>query len=279
MVVSLDAQQQRSIDEIVLLLEGRRFAVLTGAGVSTDSGIPDYRGEGAPVRSPMSISQFLDDPAYRARYWAGGHLGWQRFSTIAPNAGHRALARLEAAGHANGVVTQNVDGLHVRAGSLRVVDLHGSMSRVRCLRCGQSFAREAIAEAISAANPWLQTTDDVRLNPDGDVEVDDISRFTVPGCSVCGGMLKPEVVYFGELVPRDRFEAAAAIVAGAEAVLVAGSSLVVNTGIRLVEQARRSGKPVVIINRGPTRWDARADHKLDAGTSETLTELAGRLIR
>lgn len=267
-------QQRRTLDDIAVLLADRRVAALTGAGISTDSGIPDYRGEGAPVRSPMSISQFLDDPAYRARYWAGGHLGWKRFSTIEPNAGHRALARLETAGIVHGVVTQNVDGLHVRAGSRRVVDLHGSMSRVRCLRCGQSFAREAIAEAISTANPWLETTDDVRMNPDGDVEVGDIARFSVPECSVCAGMLKPEVVYFGELVPRDRFEAAAAIVAGSDAVLVTGSSLVVNSGIRLVEQARRRGSPVVIINRGPTRWDQRAEIRLDAGTSESLSVLA-----
>jgi NAD-dependent SIR2 family protein deacetylase len=269
--------ESAQLDAAVAALAGRSIAALTGAGISTDSGIPDYRGEGAPPRNPMSFDEFLTDERYRARYWAGSHLGWRRFSTVEPNAGHLALARMERAGLVTGVITQNVDGLHRRAGSRRVIDLHGTMARVRCLACGTVFPREEIAERLAAANPWLDEPDEVRLSPDGDVEVASVERFIVPECSVCGGMLKPDVVYFGELVPVDLFDEAAALVAESEALLVAGSSLVVNTGIRLLERARRDRKPVVIINRGATRWDARADVKLDAGTSEMLVALAERL--
>lgn len=266
-----------AIDAAVEVLAGRTIAALTGAGISTDSGIPDYRGEGAPQRTPMSFDEFLADERYRARYWAGSHLGWRRFSTVHPNPGHRALAELERDGIVLGVVTQNVDGLHARAGSRRVVDLHGTMSRVRCLSCGTMFPREEIATRIADANPWIEQPDEVVLSPDGDVEVSSVERFTVPACSVCGGILKPDVVFFGEFVPTGRFDDAVALLEESDALLVAGSSLVVNTGIRLLDRAERAGKPVVIVNRGATRWDACAAVKLDAGTSETLVALAERL--
>lgn len=266
-----------ALDAAVDLLRGGRFAILTGAGVSTDSGIPDYRGEGAPVRQPMTVQQFLADERSRKRYWAGSHLGWRRFDGARPNAGHLAIAGLEADGLLDGVVTQNVDGLHLKAGSQHVVDLHGSMDRVRCLNCGQMFARTDIAARISAANPWLEAPDAVQLRPDGDVEVREVDAFVIPECTICGGMLKPEVVFFGEVVPAPKFAAARALVAGADALVIAGSSLVVNSGIRLLQVATRRRLPVIIINRGETKGDGRATVKIDGGTSEALVAIRERL--
>jgi len=266
------------LDAAVGLLIGRRVSVLTGAGVSTDSGIPDYRGEGAPKRTPMTIQMFLESEASRKRYWAGSHLGWRFFNEAQPNLGHRVLADLESSGVINGVVTQNVDGLHLRAGSRRVVDLHGSLDRVVCLDCGQVFARSEIAERIDVANPWLSQPDAVRLNPDGDAEVERVDEFVIPVCTVCGGRLKPDVVFFGEFVPTEKFSAARDMVDLSDALLIAGSSLAVNSGIRLLEHARRARKPIVIINRGETKGDGRAAVKIDGGTSETLQALGGRLM-
>lgn len=273
----LTPELERGIDETVALLAGRRFAVLTGAGVSTDSGIPDYRGEGAPKRTPMTFQQFLADDRFRKRYWAGSHLGYRRFAAARPNEGHRALARLESAGAANGVITQNVDGLHKQAGSQRVVDLHGSMDRVLCLVCGQVFAREAITARIDAANPWLDTEGAVEIAPDGDAIVADVDAFVVPDCTVCGGHLKPDVVFFGEFIPAEKYREASALVRSADALVIAGSSLVVNSGIRLLEEARRRRLPIVIVNRGETKGDLRATIKLNGGTTETLVELSRRL--
>jgi NAD-dependent SIR2 family protein deacetylase len=266
-----DLAAAADIERAIALLTGRRFTVLTGAGVSTDSGIPDYRGEGAPVRTPMTVQQFLSGAEFRKRYWAGSHLGWRTFRSAAPNEGHRALADLEIAGQVNGVVTQNVDGLHLRAGSRRVVDLHGSMDRVHCLTCGQVFARDSVAEQIDLLNPWLDEPGMVELAPDGDVEVHGIGRFQVPDCTICGGVLKPDVVFFGEFVPLEKFTEAAALIRTADALVIAGSSLVVNSGIRLLEQAARRKLPIVVINRGDTKGDSRAAVKIAAGTSETLT--------
>jgi NAD-dependent SIR2 family protein deacetylase len=266
-----------SLDAAVSALRGRTLAVLTGAGVSTDSGIPDYRGAGAPVRRPMTFQQFLANDNSRKRYWAGSHLGWKRFDSAEPNAGHRALVSLELAGIVDGIITQNVDGLHLRAGSQRVVDLHGTMDRVRCLTCGQTYARASIAERIAADNPWLETPEAVELSPDGDVQVVDVDGFTIPACSVCGGILKPEVVFFGEFVPKEKFAEASALMQSADALVIAGSSLAVNSGIRLLEQASRRKLPVIIINRGDTKGDNRATVKINAGTTETLTALVERL--
>ncbi|MDX2375294.1 NAD-dependent deacetylase [Microbacterium sp. LRZ72] len=258
-------------------LAGRTLTILTGAGVSTDSGIPDYRGKGTPTRSPMTAQQFLGDAAARRRYWVGSHLGWKAFSSAQPNDGHRAIARLEDSGLATGVITQNVDGLHVRAGSARVVELHGTMRRVFCTHCGQVFDRRDVAERIETQNPWVALPENVPLGPDGDVLPGSTDEFIVPECSVCGGMLKPDVVFFGEYIPPERFREAEQLVQASQGLLIAGSSLVVNSGIRLVERARRKRQPVVIVNRGQTRADGKADVKVDAGTSEVLRALASAL--
>ncbi len=276
---ALSASASVALERAVELLAGRSIAVLTGAGVSTDSGIPDYRGEGAPVRTPMTFEMFLSGEEFRKRYWAGSHLGWKRFDGATPNAGHMALARLERDEITNGVITQNVDGLHLKAGSQHVVDLHGTMHRVRCLECGQTFARDDIARRITEANPWLDLPESVELAPDGDVVITGVENFIVPACTVCGGILKPEVVFFGELVPTEKFHEALSLVQSADALLIAGSSLAVNSGIRLLDRAVKRHLPIIIVNRGATKGDSRADVKIDAGTSQILTALAERLDR
>ncbi|QPZ39920.1 Sir2 family NAD-dependent protein deacetylase [Paramicrobacterium chengjingii] len=278
-MTATNARETRRIDEAADLLTDRRIAFLTGAGVSTDSGIPDYRGDGAPRRTPMTIEQFLADEVARKRYWAGSHRGWKMFDAAAPNDGHRVIAQFESAGLSTGVITQNVDSLHGQAGSRRHVELHGTLHRVVCLSCGQVYKRHDLARTLDELNPWLENPDAVEINPDGDADVADPSRFVVPGCELCGGILKPEVVFFGEVVPTATFRLAAGLVAQADALVVAGSSLVVNSGIRIVEIARRRNLPIVIINRGDTKGDSRATIKLDAGTTTTLAALAVRLIR
>ena len=276
-MTELDAGAAEAVSRAVTALAGRRVAVLTGAGVSTDSGIPDYRGKGAPVRTPMTAEQFLTSEAARRRYWVGSQLGWRAFAAAEPNAGHRALADLEQNGIATGVVTQNVDGLHVRAGSRRVVELHGTMRRVFCTHCGQVFDRRDLAERVEAENPWITVPESVALGPDGDVLPESTDGFVIPACTVCGGMLKPDVVFFGEYIPAEKFREAEQLVHASEGLVIAGSSLVVNSGIRLLERARRRRLPVVIVNRGETRADARASVKIDAGTSEVLRALAEAL--
>ncbi|RKS89460.1 NAD-dependent SIR2 family protein deacetylase [Microbacterium sp. AG790] len=276
-VPHLDPETADAVERAVDALSGRRIAVLTGAGVSTDSGIPDYRGKGAPTRTPMTAQQFLSSASSRRRYWVGSHLGWRAFAAAEPNDGHLALAELESRGIASGVVTQNVDGLHVRAGSRRVVELHGTMRRVLCTHCGQVFDRRDLAARVEADNPWITVPDAVELGPDGDVLPSSSDGFVVPECSVCRGMLKPDVVFFGEYIPVAKFTEAEQLVQTSEALVIAGSSLVVNSGIRLLERARRRKLPVVIVNRGQTRGDARATVKIDAGTTEVLRALARAL--
>jgi NAD-dependent SIR2 family protein deacetylase len=277
-VSGLSAEHTVLIDDAAEILRAGRTAVLTGAGLSTDSGIPDYRGEGAPVRTPMTFSQFVDDPEYRKRYWAGSQLGWKRFDGAQPNRGHRALADLELDGRINGVITQNVDGLHLKAGSQRVVELHGTMDRVRCLRCGQLYARTDIAARILETNPWIDEPSAIQLGPDGDVDVASTTDFVVPACGACDGILKPDIVFFGEFIPREKFVEASALVQKADALLIAGSSLVVNSGIRLLDHALRRKIPIVIVNRGQTKGDSRATLKIDAGATETLEGLRERLL-
>lgn len=273
----LSDEQADTLGRAIEVLSGRTLAVLTGAGVSTDSGIPDYRGKGAPTRTPMTAQQFLSDDAARRRYWVGSHLGWRAFSAAEPNAGHHALATLESRRVAAGVITQNVDGLHVRAGSSRVVELHGTMRRVFCTQCGQVFDRRDVGARVEADNPWITVPENIPLGPDGDVLPESTTGFVVPQCSVCDGMLKPDVVFFGEYIPVEKFREAEALVHSSDALVIAGSSLVVNSGIRLVERARRRKIPVVIVNRGMTRADAKATVKVDAGTSDVLSAFAEHL--
>jgi NAD-dependent SIR2 family protein deacetylase len=266
------------IDDAVAVLSGRFAAVLTGAGVSTDSGIPDYRGVGAPKAHPMTLSNFLQSPRHRQRYWLGSHLGWNQFASAAPNPGHTAIAWAEASSVFSGVVTQNVDALHHKAGSLRVVDLHGRLDKVRCIHCGQSFSRQAIATRIDALNPWLSRQEIVGdIRPDGDVDVAISEEFVVPACDMCDGVLKPEVIFFGEFVPGGVFTQAASLLGRSDALVVAGSSLVVNTGMRLVSLAHKRKIPIVIINRGPTKADPWATVRIEGGTSETLNAIVSRL--
>ncbi|MHA7284312.1 NAD-dependent protein deacetylase [Arthrobacter sp. TMS2-4] len=267
------------LDEAVALLGGQRLAVLTGAGLSTDSGIPDYRGPQSVPRNPMTYQQFVGDEALRRRYWARNHLGWRHLRRADPNAGHTAIARLEQRSLLSGLITQNVDRLHSSAGSINVIDLHGTFDRVVCLQCAAPFARSRIAEILEALNPgYLERESDAGdIAPDADADVDDTGEFLMAPCPVCGGMLKPDFVYFGENVPKGRVADAYAIVDDAAALLVAGSSLSVMSGLRFVRHAAKAGKPVVIINRGWTRGDEFASLKIEAGVSEALTYLAEQL--
>jgi NAD-dependent SIR2 family protein deacetylase len=224
---------------------------------------------------PMNFSEFASGPAARQRYWARSHLGWQRMRAARPNPGHHALATMERHGVVSAVITQNVDGLHRQAGSQVVVDLHGRIADVLCLTCGDRSSRVALHERLSELNPGFGAGVDVGTRPDGDVALEDVSGFRLAGCTRCGGPLKPDVVFFGENVPRERVERCRALVERASALLVAGSSLAVLSGLRFVRQAHRAGIPVVILNRGTTRGDDLATVRLDAGCSETLSRLAG----
>jgi len=270
------------LDDLVSLVDGRRWVTLTGAGVSTDSGIPDYRGPSAPPSSPMMYDEFVSDEANRRRYWARSMLGWQSFGRALPNDGHRAL--VGAPGLA-GVITQNVDGLHEAAGSERVVDLHGRIDRVVCLSCRTYSPRADLQARLQELNPGVDgylpagaaELDAARLRPDGDAVVDHWQDVRVPSCEVCGGVLKPDVVFFGESARREVVAAAYELVDSADALVVLGSSLTVMSGLRFVRHAARLGKPVAIINRGPTRGDDRATVRMDAGTTETLLALRARL--
>lgn len=268
------------LDRVRDLLAGRRVAVLTGAGISTDSGIPDYRSPGAPPRNPMTYQQFVGDPVFRQRYWARNHVGWRRMDASRPNAGHRALARMERAGVVTGLITQNVDLLHTKAGHRAVIDLHGTYLRVRCLSCGSLLSRLTLADRLEAANPTFSddlTLTGVEVAPDADAVIADTSAFRMVDCAHCGGLLKPDIVYFGESVPKDRVAAAFSMVDAADALLVAGSSLTVMSGLRFVRHAAKTQRPVVIINRGPTRGDELATLRVDAGCSTVLTALADSL--
>ena len=265
-----------ALDERVVpeLLHAGRLVVLTGAGLSTDSGIQDYRGPGSPARQPMTDQEFVSGPAARQRYWARSHLGWSRMRSAAPNAGHLALA----AARPELVITQNVDGLHEAAGTPRLVALHGRIADVVCLSCRRTSSRAALADRMARANPgYAARHASAAPRPDGDVELDDTADFVVPSCERCGGVLKPDVVFFGENVPAARvqqcYDAVDALSPG-DVLLVGGSSLTVMSGFRFVRRAAKAGVPVVIVNRGATRGDDLATVKLDSGCSEFLVALA-----
>ncbi|MEJ5868051.1 NAD-dependent protein deacetylase [Pseudokineococcus sp. 5B2Z-1] len=269
-------------------LLGRGGAVvLSGAGLSTDSGIPDYRGPRGSLQRhvPMTYQAFTgateDGPAARRRYWARSHVGWRVIARSRPNAGHRAVAALEHAGLVRGIITQNVDGLHQAGGSRDVVELHGSLDRVVCLACRDVSPRERLDARLRAANPGFAPEPPAgEVNPDGDVDLPEeaVSRFVVVPCERCGaGPLKPDVVFFGETVPRPRVEECAARVDAARSLVVLGSSLTVMSGYRFVLRARRAGLPVAVLGQGPTRADATATLRLDAPLTPVLSGVLDRL--
>ncbi|MDX1647726.1 MAG: NAD-dependent protein deacetylase [Longimicrobiales bacterium] len=273
--------------ELLALLEGRRVVVLVGAGCSTESGIPDYRGPDGSLRTrqPMQYAEFVGSSEARTRYWARSAVGWRRVAEARPNEAHRALARLEEGGVLAGVITQNVDGLHQEAGSRRVVELHGTLAWVRCLECGHRVRREDHQRRLMQANPgWTDAVSDHAgsgsVAPDGDAEVigEAVRSFSVPGCRVCGGILKPDVVFFGESVPARVVERAWALFAEGDVLLVVGSSLTVFSGRRFVYRAVERQTPVAVVNLGPTRADDVAAVKVEGRLGRLLPAVADELL-
>jgi NAD-dependent SIR2 family protein deacetylase len=256
------------------LLPGSRLLALTGAGLSTDSGIPDYRGPSSPRRTPMTYAEFRSGTVARQRYWARSHVGWRHLHHADPNDGHRALAAMERSGRLSAVITQNVDGLHQAAGSRHVVDLHGRISGVVCLDCRETTSRTELHSRLEELNPGFGHGLSSDIAPDGDAVVGDIETFRIAPCRSCGGVLKPDVVFFGENVPKERVELCYSLVEQADALLVAGTSLTVMSGLRFVRRAHQRGIPVAIVNRGATRGDPLARLRLDAGCSQVLGALA-----
>ena len=277
MSVLPDVDAAAAVTELLL---GRRWVALTGAGMSTDSGIPDYRGPTSVRATPMQYGEFVGSEESRRRYWARSYLGWRRIGQAEPNAGHRALVELEEAG-LQGVLTQNVDGLHAAAGSTEVIDLHGRIADVVCLGCGRVSPRLELQQRLAELNPELDelapVLEHAELRPDGDAVVEDWHRFRLVACPACHGPLKPDVVFFGESVPKARVERAYALVDRAEVLVVLGSSLTVMSGLRFVRHQTKHGRPTVVVNRGTTRGDDLATLKLERGCSETLTALVDRL--
>ena len=257
-----------------------RLFVLSGAGISTESGIPCYRDrEGQRTgRAPILLKDFLGSDYARRRYWARSLIGWPIVQNAQPNGAHHALRALEARSRVHRLVTQNVDGLHIRAGNPDVIELHGNIGRVRCIECGERHTRAAVQRMLEAANPnFVGYT--APAVPDGDAHIEDLdfASFDVPGCTRCGGVLKPDVVFFGESVPRVLVDDAARSLEAADAMLVVGSSLMVYSGYRFCEWAAKSGKPIAAINIGKTRADALLALKVEAPCSEALERLIERL--
>jgi len=274
-------QRPADVDALADLVAVGDVVVLSGAGLSTESGIPDYRGATGTLRrhTPMTYQTFISDPRGRHRYWARSYVGWRRIRTARPNDGHRAVGELQQAGLLGAVITQNVDGLHQAGGADDVVELHGGLDRTVCLNCGDVAGRAGLDERLREANPTFGPRVD-EVNPDGDAELPDelLDGFVMVGCLVCGeGPLKPDVVFFGETVPRDRVDRCFELVDAAGSLLVLGSSLTVMSGYRFVLRAAKLGTPVAIVNVGPTRGDEKADVRVDAPLGVVLPELARRL--
>ncbi len=275
-----DDAYQREFGILADLIRGGDVVILTGAGLSTESGIPDYRGPSGRARraEPMTYQAFTGGATARQRYWARSHAGWRHVARAAPNAGHQAVAELERRGLVTGIITQNVDGLHQAAGARQVIELHGSLDRVTCLSCAQRTTREELDQRLRAANPdWAAQA--AVINPDGDAVLADeaVERFQVVDCLRCGGLLKPDVVFFGENVPRTRVDGCYALVEDAAALVVLGSSLTVMSGYRFVRRAAGLQIPVVIVNQGATRGDAHALATIGAPLGRALTRLVDGL--
>ncbi|HEX5195464.1 MAG TPA: NAD-dependent protein deacetylase [Solirubrobacteraceae bacterium] len=276
-MTELGAVDVRGLEQLRELIDGGDVVVLSGAGISTESGIPDYRGPNGRLRArlPISIGEFTGSAAARRRYWARAHAGWRRMAHASPNAGHRAVAELQRRGLLVGVITQNVDGLHQAAGARDVIELHGGLHDVICLDCGHVGSRAELDDRLRAANPGFAERT-VAINPDGDAELpaDQIQAFALVGCDRCGSdLVKPDVVFFGENVPRPRVDRCYELVASSALLLVLGSSLQVMSGLRFVHRAARDGIPAAIVNRGVTRGDEHALIKVDAPLGDTLTAL------
>ncbi|MFW0784624.1 Sir2 family NAD-dependent protein deacetylase [Gordonia sp. CPCC 206044] len=274
----VDEDVDDQIGRMRALLADRRFAILTGAGISTDSGIPDYRSPGAPARTPMTLEMFLSSPDFRRHYWARNHLGWRHMDAARPNDAHRAVTELQAQDRLCGVITQNVDMLHTKAGTRRVVELHGCYGRVRCLDCAWQISRHRLASELDALNAdfavRVRGRGAIEVAPDADAAIEDTSDFVMIDCPHCGGIVKPDIVYFGESVPKQTVQQAFSIVDEADALVVVGSSLTVMSGLRFARHAHRTGKPLVIVNRGATRADDIADLKIDHLAAVVLPALA-----
>lgn len=264
------------------LLKGHSLTILTGAGCSTESGIPDYRGPTSIQRKrrPIQYLEFIRKPEAQKRYWARSLVGWQTFARAKPNTAHASIATLERQGLARGLITQNVDGLHHAAGSHAGVELHGSLHRVTCLHCGARTSRDDMQEALLASNPATQQWH-VEIAPDGDAEVPDdaVHDFVVPNCGICGGVLKPDVVFFGENVPPRVLADAWGALERASALLIVGTSLAVYSSYRFVKRAHELKMPMVIINQGPTRGDELVDVRIDGRAGDVLPELIQTLVR
>ncbi|WP_241728066.1 Sir2 family NAD-dependent protein deacetylase, partial [Dietzia sp. DQ11-38-2] len=256
------------------LMRGRRTTILTGAGISTPSGIPDYRGPDSPARTPMTFQQFVGDPGFRRHYWARNHLGWRHMEAARPNAAHALLVDWERRGLVHGVITQNVDLLHLKAGSRRLVDLHGTYAVVTCLDCGLRQSRWALHEELDRLNPGfaerVATRGAIEVAPDADAVLADTADFRMVDCRRCSGVLKPDIVYFGENVPAHRVAAANDLVDESDLVIVVGSSLTVRSGYRFVRRAVTTGTPVVVINRGHTRAHSEATLTIDGDCVDVL---------
>jgi NAD-dependent SIR2 family protein deacetylase len=276
-----EARVTGSLGLLVDVVTSGDVLILSGAGLSTESGIPDYRGPTGLARraTPMTYQTFTGSAAARRRYWARSYLGWRYIAQAAPNQGHRAVAELSRRGLLAGIITQNVDGLHQAAGASEVTELHGSLHRVICLSCGQRTSRTELDRRLEAANPGWDTRAATLINPDGDAVLNDeaTDSFRVADCSACQGVLKPDVVFFGENVPRPRAEACYAMVESASALVVLGSSLTVMSGFRYVRHAASLRLPVVIVNQGATRGDPYATAALDAPLGHTLSAIVNRL--
>ena len=290
MTVASSVPHVQGLDALLALLRNRRVVVLAGAGCSTESGIPDYRGPESirQARKPIQYQEFVRSEASRVRYWARSAVGWTRIANARPNAGHRALAQMETGGIVRGIITQNVDGLHHAAGSQRVVELHGSLASVRCLDCGQVVRRDAFQEQLRMLNAdWTARLNGAKLDepveaaPDGDAELPAwaMESFRVPACDVCSGVMKPDVVFFGENVPPERVEEAWQLFEEADVLLVVGSSLTVYSGRRFIYRAQKDGIPIGIVNIGPTRADEMAEAKVEGHLGLVLPRLAESLLQ
>lgn len=278
-----DCELSRDIDTLSSLFRDNGTLVLTGAGISTGSGIPDYRGPDGTHRGdkPITLPAFLASADTQRTYWARSHIGWERFRAAKPNAAHYALTRLQQAGVIHRIVTQNVDGLHAAAGTTGIVELHGRLNTVICVTCHAVTDRDVFAARLRAANPGFHQQIDARtktLRPDGDIMLDakDVALFNVVGCETCGGVVKPNVVMFGEHIPGNRFARALSHLETASSLIVLGSSLAVGSGYRFVLDAKRRGLPIAVVARGRTRGDAHATVKVDADLCALLPQIAAR---